>query len=239
MHAQQRVPPARFNSYHSTKRQLLGNQAGAIPPAWKDAKDKQKAQEQGSKILLSRLPTDVGETEIEELFQKTVGPLKEVFLIYNSQGRSKGMAVVAFQRSGDAAVARAKYDGKFIDGRRPIKIEIVVDSNDTVKSTTPATPATPSLLGRLGGIASNINGFTTGQKQQPSHEPIVPQPAKPLKPGPRQVHTNSVFQPRIRQKKGPRRTKKKSAAQLDEEMDNYRAEDQERYSAVGQALKAQ
>lgn len=55
---------------------------------------------------------------LQELFRKTVGPLKEVFLIYNSQGRSKGMAVVAFQRSGDAAVARAKYDGKFIDGRK-------------------------------------------------------------------------------------------------------------------------
>lgn len=53
----------------------------------------------------------------QELFRKTVGPLKDVFLIYNSQGRSKGMAIVAFQRPTDAAVARAKYDGKFVDGR--------------------------------------------------------------------------------------------------------------------------
>jgi len=27
------------------------------------------------------------------------------------------MAVVAFQRPGDAAIARAKYDGKIVDGR--------------------------------------------------------------------------------------------------------------------------
>jgi THO complex subunit 4 len=46
-----------------------------------------------------------------------VGPLRDAFLIYNSQGKSKGMAVVTFQRSGDAAVARAKYDGKIVDGR--------------------------------------------------------------------------------------------------------------------------
>jgi len=52
----------------------------------------------------------------QELFRKTVGPLKESFLIYNSQGRSKGMAIVTFQRFGDAAVARAKYDGKIVDG---------------------------------------------------------------------------------------------------------------------------
>lgn len=57
-----------------------------------------------------------GAWRIQELFRKTVGPLKESFLIYNSAGRSKGMAVVTFQRPGDAAAARAKYDGKIVDG---------------------------------------------------------------------------------------------------------------------------
>jgi THO complex subunit 4 len=52
----------------------------------------------------------------QELFKKTVGPLKESFLIYNSQGKSKGMAIVSFQRPGDAVVARTKYDGKIVDG---------------------------------------------------------------------------------------------------------------------------
>ena len=40
---------------------------------------------------------------------------KDAFIICNSQGRSKGMAIVTFQRLGDAAAAKAKYDGKFID----------------------------------------------------------------------------------------------------------------------------
>ena len=52
----------------------------------------------------------------QELFKKTVGPLKEAFLIYNSQGKSKGMAIVVFQRPADALVARTKYDGKIVDG---------------------------------------------------------------------------------------------------------------------------
>ena len=46
-----------------------------------------------------------------------MGPLKESFVIYNSQGHSKGMAVVSFQRARDAEVACAKYDGKIVDGR--------------------------------------------------------------------------------------------------------------------------
>ena len=46
-----------------------------------------------------------------------MGPLKESFLVYNSHGNSKGMAVVTFQRPGDALAAQAKYDGKIVDGR--------------------------------------------------------------------------------------------------------------------------
>ena len=52
------------------------------------------------------------------LFSKTVGPVKEVFMVYNSQGKSRGMAVVTFVRAGDAAVARVKYNGKIVDGRK-------------------------------------------------------------------------------------------------------------------------
>ena len=47
----------------SAKRRLLGNQAGLVPPAWRDSKSR---EDHGSKILLSRLPPDVGEVEVEE-----------------------------------------------------------------------------------------------------------------------------------------------------------------------------
>lgn len=100
-----------------------------------------------------------------------MGPLKESFIIYNSQGKSKGMAIVSFQRSGDAVVARAKYNGKIVDGSeyrhglpendsyysaqssplgRPIKIEIIADG--TSPSQAPVPTPTPTLLNRLGGI---------------------------------------------------------------------------------------
>lgn len=57
----------RPDSHRGGKRQLLGNPAANVAPAWKvnaQAKEKQKLQEE-SKILLSRLPVDVGDTEVE------------------------------------------------------------------------------------------------------------------------------------------------------------------------------
>ncbi|KAL4071428.1 hypothetical protein V8B97DRAFT_2007441 [Scleroderma yunnanense] len=221
--------PARIHAYHNQKRNLLGPRAAQVPPAWRD----QKTKEQGSKILLSRLPPDVGETEVEELFRKTVGPLREVFLIYNSQGRSKGMAIVAFQRPGDAEVARAKYDGKFVDGRRPIKIEIIVDSEAAAAAPKPTPQAQPSLLTRLGGIAA-INGAPHNAAptiSAPNHAPNNVQAKTPPKPlAPRAVPRPQTAPapapapaaPRRRQKKGPKRVKK-SLTQLDQEMEEYRA----------------
>lgn len=62
---------ARLNAYHGPKRKLLGIQAAHAPPAWRGnaAAGKRPAvpppPEKGSKILLSQLPVDVGENEVE------------------------------------------------------------------------------------------------------------------------------------------------------------------------------
>lgn len=61
-------PHARLNTFHGTKKQLLGHH---VQPAWKPnavaASNKQNKQSEasGCKILLSRLPADVGEKEVE------------------------------------------------------------------------------------------------------------------------------------------------------------------------------
>ncbi|KAG1760773.1 hypothetical protein EDD22DRAFT_899712 [Suillus occidentalis] len=221
-------PQARITSYHGVKRNLLGNQAGNVPPAWRDSKDKQK--ERGSKILLSRLPVDVGETEVEELFKKTIGPLKECFVIYNTQGRSKGMAIITFQRPGDAAAAREKYDGKLIDGRRPIKIEIIVDSDDAAGSTR-STPAStvPSLLGRIGKVVGAPKFDLLAPQSQVLNTNLSPAPSKKIVVSPRTAQTaGTKATSRRRKKKGPRRLNKsnvsqKSLADLDQDMEDYKA----------------
>lgn len=69
---QARPVPARLHTYHSSKKQLLGNQTHA-PPAWRTAPGATKkaaagpaaAAVKGSKILLSQLPIDVAENEVE------------------------------------------------------------------------------------------------------------------------------------------------------------------------------
>ncbi|KAF8578972.1 hypothetical protein K439DRAFT_1416659 [Ramaria rubella] len=153
---------------------------------------------------MSQLPAEtVHERDIEELFAETIGPVFNVFIIYNSNGRSKGMAVVNFQRSGDAAEARKKYNGKIIDGRRPLKIELIIDPRDP-----PAKEK--SLVDRLG------SQLTSGSSETP---PRAPKPGKAFNPA-----SNVRPQAQRRKiKKGPRRLKK-SVEQLDREMEVYMAD---------------
>lgn len=194
----------------------------------------------GSKIFLSRLPMDVGETEVEELFKKTVGPLRESFLIYNSQGKSKGMAVVVFQRPGDAAIARAKYDGKIVDGRRPIKIEVIVEGA-TIPSAPTAPAPPPTLFDRLqpkgvvpGPSKSSIPGnpgpaslrFAAATPTQPRRPAAAP--PRPATPYNATTFPAPIPPRRFRTKKGPKRLKKqwesRSKEQLDRDMEDYRAQ---------------
>ncbi|KIP04738.1 hypothetical protein PHLGIDRAFT_129323 [Phlebiopsis gigantea 11061_1 CR5-6] len=215
--------PKRYANYHGhgRKNQVIGNQAGRAPPAWKDQQAVRRAAtgqgKTGSKILLSMLPADVGEDEVKALFVKTVGPVQEAFTVYNSQGGSKGMAIVTFHRPGDAAVARQMYHGKIIDSRRPIKIEIIKDEDPTAK-VAPAPPQVPSLLQRLqtGGSAPVKQAPQASKKRVPQTHAPAPTTVHAT---PRTV-ANAARKPR--KKKGPKRVKK-TAAQLDAEMEDYRA----------------
>ncbi|KAI8976672.1 hypothetical protein BD414DRAFT_446192 [Trametes punicea] len=218
----------RLNNYHTPKQKVLGSPSTRPAPAWRpNAKAASGSNaEFGSKILLSRLPLDVVENEVEALFARTVGPVKDVFMVYNPQGRSRGMAVVTFARAGDAAVARAKYNGKIVDGRRPIKIELVVDEDD-VRPAPPPAPAMPSLLQRLSAPT-------------PSRATALPNARQLVGPTVSTVESQPATNPkkRLRAKKGPRRLNKqrqqlqqakqppppkKTAEDLDREMEEYRA----------------
>ncbi|CAL1699210.1 unnamed protein product [Somion occarium] len=102
------------------------------------------------KIIVSNLPPDVNEAQVKELFSTTIGSLRDVTLHYDSAGRSKGVAAVQFQRKGDGTKAFQQYNNRLIDGKRPMKIEIVVDP------TRPAPPA--SLVARVAPAAVAAEG---------------------------------------------------------------------------------
>lgn len=82
---------------------------------------------QGSKIIVSNLPTDVTENQIRELFSTTVGPVIKVALSYDNRGQSKGTAQVEFKRNDDATKAFQQYNKRLIDQNRPMKVEIILD----------------------------------------------------------------------------------------------------------------
>ncbi|KAG6875272.1 hypothetical protein C0992_004503 [Termitomyces sp. T32_za158] len=148
------------------------------------------------------------------------------------------MAVVSFARPGDAMLAKQKYDGKVVDGRRPLKIEIITEGTQGSGATGP--PPTPSLLNRIGNPArthstaangvssmfvSRKSSFDMAQRSHcrppqaqktRSHMQVIPRPNAAIPIPPR----------RLRQKKGPKRIKKRAAVtvdQLDKEMEDYRA----------------
>ncbi|KAH9941582.1 RNA-binding domain-containing protein [Epithele typhae] len=240
MQAQPHHP--RLNTYRSPKQRVLGNPAAQVAPAWRPNARIASGSALESRILLSRLPPDVNEQEVEMLFSKTVGPVKEVVIVYNSQARSRGMAIVTFTRPDDAVLARSKYNGKIVDGRRPIKIEIVRDDNGPsgTVSAPAAPPPVPTLLSRISpaqpnGVAAvpQANGRQNGRQNKGA--PTNQQQPAQRQPAQQQEETRV----RLRTKKGPRRLnkqnvqlqgkrarpKRKTAEELDAEMDNYRAQD--------------
>ncbi|KAI8457151.1 hypothetical protein BY996DRAFT_8434362 [Phakopsora pachyrhizi] len=73
---------------------------------------------QGSKIIVSNLPSDVTKNQIWELFQTTVGPVNQVALSYDNRGVSKGTAQVEFKQNNDSTKAFQQYKKRLIDQNR-------------------------------------------------------------------------------------------------------------------------
>jgi len=151
--AKQTRRPRRGNN---ARAQVLG--APVTSPAAKAriasvAKPASASPQPVEKIVVSNLPLDVNEAQVKELFQTTVGPLREVNLHYDANGRSKGVASVIFQKKWDGNKAYQQYNNRLIDGKRPMKIEVVVDPSRLA--------ATPSLASRVAPV-ENITVVTNG-----------------------------------------------------------------------------
>jgi THO complex subunit 4 len=104
---------------NNARAQVLGT-AGTSPAAKvrvaNAAKPASASPQPVEKIVVSNLPPDVNEAQVKELFQTTVGPLREVNLHYDANGRSKGVASVVFQKKGDGNKAYQQYNNRLIDG---------------------------------------------------------------------------------------------------------------------------
>ncbi|OBZ67955.1 mRNA export protein mlo3 [Grifola frondosa] len=147
------------------------------------------AQQPADKIIVSNLPPDVNELQVKELFHTTVGPLKDVTLHYDSQGRSKGVAAVHFQRRGDGTKAFQQYNNRLIDGTL---------STYCVEafSATAASQGSPPLgwlsrawlvVGRGDGnvLSLHVSSFPAAESlatERPMKIEIIVDPSRPVPP---------------------------------------------------------
>ncbi|TFY80080.1 hypothetical protein EWM64_g3929 [Hericium alpestre] len=113
----------RTSSRRTGRQEILGKpttspvaRARINNPAPGGAKAAAASPQPADKIMVSNLPLDVNEIQVKELFHTTVGPLREVTLHYDANGRSKGVASVQFQRRGDGTKAYQQYNNRLIDG---------------------------------------------------------------------------------------------------------------------------
>ncbi|GAA6012564.1 hypothetical protein JCM11491_005435 [Sporobolomyces phaffii] len=123
----------------------------------------------GDKIIVSNLPDDVNEQQIKELFHTTVGTVRSVNLSYNAQGKSKGIATIQFHKADSATAAYQQYNKRLIDGKRPMKVEIIVDPSRAGRApaaslTQRLAPAAPSATVAAAG----------GQAVQQARQPRQP-----------------------------------------------------------------
>ncbi|SOV02691.1 related to YRA1 - RNA annealing protein [Ustilago sp. UG-2017a] len=105
----------------------------------------------GSKIILSNLPLDVTEAQVKELFATTIGPLRKVAMSYRANGQSTGVCTVEYQRADDAARAYTQYNNRLIDGKKPLKVEVVVDPAKVAAAPAAAAKGAKGAAGAANG----------------------------------------------------------------------------------------
>lgn len=114
-------------------------------------------QGQGSKVIVSNLPTDVTEAQVKELFSTTIGPLRRVLMSYRANGQSTGVVTVQFQRAEDASRAYSQYNNRLIDGSTYLLLDLHIQSvrsrlrswstRPTPLSWHPRRPSRPKVRG--------------------------------------------------------------------------------------------
>lgn len=131
-----------------------GDAALTLPPA-------RGAGSLGSKIILSNLPTDVTEGQVRELFTSSLGPVKKVAMNYRQNGVSTGTCTVIFARAEDGQKAYEQYNNRLIDGKRPLRVEVVVD---LAKLPTSRALAPAPVPGRNPRSAASTRGARRGAR---------------------------------------------------------------------------
>lgn len=144
-------PPARepFISPKECKEQLKQRrkeehqrQNDILAADWDPQNNPKATSNAYSTLFVGRLSYETTDKKLKREFEQ-IGPIKNICLVQDLEGRSRGYAFVEFEREDDVTVALRRMEGKKIDGRRVI---LDVERGRTVRSWRPAR-----LGGGLGG----------------------------------------------------------------------------------------
>jgi len=125
---------------------------GGVKKSTRQAKQSGKAAPSGpaptggeSKIMISNLPLDVEQGQLQEYFASAVGVgrPKKILMQYGPNGKSLGSATVIFNRPDQAQKATTALNGVKIDNR-PIRVDLLVSA-----ANMPAQTKQSSLADRV------------------------------------------------------------------------------------------
>jgi len=151
----------------------------------------------GSKIIVSNLPMDVTEAQIKDYFVQTIGPIKKVSLTYGPNGQSRGVATIIFSNAAAAAEAAKLLDGTKVDGR-PMKVEVVLGAKQA------PTPARAKALSERIQATKPIKSTAKNQPKTVTTK-----------------DTKNTKSKKTTRGRNAGRPKKKTAEELDTEMNDY------------------
>lgn len=118
-------------------------------------------------VYISNIPHDVTQQQLEEIFTQA-GVIKEVRLVTNRQGRSKGFAYIEYITESSANTAVIKLDNHFISGK---KLNVAI-SNPPSKSTGGKLQGGPPSWKPKEPIP--ISSFGIGGRKSKSNITLVP-----------------------------------------------------------------
>jgi len=118
----------------------------------------------GAKVIVSNLPTDVTENQVRDLFSQTVGPVTKLSLSYDKNGKSTGVATIELRRPGDGQVAYNTYNGRLVDGNRPMKVEILFDPTRLPPPPLNSRIAPAPAVAQVATIAVAASGAPRGAR---------------------------------------------------------------------------
>ena len=110
--------------------------------SWDPAHDQKVEGDPFRTLFVSRLSYDVNEKRLKKEFEE-FGPIRNIKIVRNSTGKSRGYAFIEFDHKTDMKNAYKQADGRKIEGRRVV---VDVERGRTVENWKPRR-----LGGGLGG----------------------------------------------------------------------------------------